>query len=213
MPRSKSGTGVRSHRCSCDQSHIRSNGTSYLSPFPQLSHSFLVKYIVLPTPLCGVPCPCYVAAAAKIRTLLSQETRATGKTLSEPACKKTWGEVKCISLLSIRQPLPNQTCLSTARPHYQEHLQQHHNSFHQKRPCQLWPVLPLLLGSVDTEDWIGPGGSNKLLRAPPRNVPISVDNNAKNQTIQLLTSLAAKSLSISNQGSTSSHICGSSPSN
>ena len=109
--------------------------------------------------------------------------------------------------------LPNQTCLSTARPHYQEHLQQHHNSFHQKRPCQLWPVLPLLLGSVDTEDWIGPGGSNKLLRAPPRNVPISVDNNAKNQTIQLLTSLAAKSLSISNQGSTSSHICGSSPSN
>ena len=136
-----------------------------------------------------------------------------GRQFCEPACKKTWGKVKCISLLSIRQPLPNQTCLSTARPHYQEHLQQHHNSFHQKRPCQLWPVLPLLLGSVDTEDWIGPGGSNKLLRAPPRNVPISVDNNAKNQTIQLLTSLAAKSLSISNQGSTSSHICGSSPSN
>ena len=29
-----------------------------------------------------------------------------GRQFCEPACKKTWGEVKCISLLSIRQPLP-----------------------------------------------------------------------------------------------------------
>ena len=71
MPRSKSGTGVRSHRCSCDQSHIRSDGTSYLSPFPQLSHSFLVKYIVLPTPLCGVPCPCYAIRFLILRSVVS----------------------------------------------------------------------------------------------------------------------------------------------
>ena len=122
-----------------------------------------------------------------------------GRQFCEPACKKTWGKVKCISLLSIRQPLPNQTCLSTARPHYQEHLQQHHNSFHQKRPCQLWPVLPLLLGSVDTEDWIGPGGSNKLLRALPRNVPISVQPLTTRRTRLSSFRLALQSLSIFTQ--------------
>ena len=49
-----------------------------------------------------------------------------GRQFCEPACKKTWGKVKCISLLSIRQPLPNQTCLSTARQRYQ--LQQQNTS-------------------------------------------------------------------------------------
>ena len=71
VPRSKSGTGARSHRCSCDQFHIRSNGTSYLSPFPHLSHSILVKYIVLPTPVCGVFCPCYARCIPK-QELISQ---------------------------------------------------------------------------------------------------------------------------------------------
>ena len=49
--------------------------------------------------------------------------------------------------------LPNQTRLTAA---YQlpKILQQHHN-IHQKRPCKLWPMLPLLLGSVDARrlDW------------------------------------------------------------
>ena len=195
MPRSKSGTGVRSHRCSCDQSHIRSDGTSYLSPFPQLSHSFLVKYIVLPTPLCGVPCPCYVAAAAKIRTLLSQETRATGKTLSEPACKKKWGEVKCISLPSIRHPpkpnLPHR-CLSR----YQKFFN-NTTTFTRRGLANCGLCFHYCLGQWTQGDWIGPGGSNQA--APSTAYQCAnkrlVHYGAKNQTIQLPTSLAAQSLS------------------
>ena len=36
-----------------------------------LSHSFLVKYIVLPTPVCGVFCPCYARCIPK-QELISQ---------------------------------------------------------------------------------------------------------------------------------------------
>ena len=138
-----------------------------------------------------------------------------GRQFCEPACKKTWGKVKCISLLSIRQPLPNQTCLSTARPHYQEHLQ------HKLKPFSPEEALSTV-ACASTTAWVS--GHRRLDRAwrEQQAAPSTANKYAnkcqlvttpKNQTIQLLTSLAAKSLSISNQGSTSSHICGSSPSN
>ena len=188
MPRSKSGTGVRSHRCSCDQSHIRSDGTSYLSPFPQLSHSFLVKYIVLPTPLCGVPCPCYVAAAAKIRTLLSQETRATGKTLSEPACKKKWGEVECISLPSIRhppKPNPPHRCLSATK---NSSTTPQHSPEEALQTVAYASTTAWVSGRKETG--LGLEGAIKLLRAPHINVPISVLSTTAPRTRQSSSRLA-----------------------
>ena len=160
------------------------------------SHSFLVNTLYN-LRLCGVLCPCNVAAAAKIRTLLSQETRATGKTLSEPACKKKWGEVECISLPSIRHPpkpnLPHR-CLSR----YQKFFN-NTTTFTRRGLANCGLCFHYCLGQWTQGDWIGPGGSNQA--APSTAYQCAnkrlVHYGAKNQTIQLPTSLAAKSFSMS----------------
>ena len=89
--------------------------------------------------------------------------------------------------------LPNQTCLTAAY-----HPTNHSTTFTRRGLANCGLCFHYCLGQWTQEDWIGPGGSNQA--APSTAYQCAnkrlVKYGAKNQTIQLPTSLAAQSISI-----------------
>ena len=119
-----------------------------------------------------------------------------GRQFCEPTCKKKWGEAQCISLPSIRHPpKPNllYCCLSRYQP-----FNNNTTTFTRRGLANCGLCFHYCLGQWTQEDWIGPGGSNQA--APSTAYQCAnkrlVKYGAKNQTIQLPTSLTAQSLSI-----------------
>ena len=168
-----------------------------------LSCTFLVIIHTLSTPWCFIPLRCSLSvlrggSCQETDPHLRQETPSNREDhLMNPPARRSGEKFKSISLLSFCHP-PQTKSASQPFINATNHSPNNTSTFSPEEASSTVAYASTTAWvSESKEDWIGPGGSNQA--APSTAYQCAnkrlVYYGAKNQTIQLLTSLAAQSLS------------------